>query len=93
MRQPRENEMLCRFGCKTIVSKDLASCEMCCDEAVSLRIARLAPIEAEELIKCEEYTEKLRAARNKAKPQEEAPSEEPLPEAPKKRGRPAKEVA
>lgn len=87
MRQPKDQEMLCKFGCKTIVDKSLGSCEMCCASAVSERAERLAPIIAEAQRKAQEKSERIRA---KMQPAEDAP--EVVEPAPKRRGRPVKEV-
>lgn len=50
---------LCKFGCGTIVSEALPSCEMCCAEAVADREARVAPIHAAEMARNAARTEKL----------------------------------
>lgn len=96
MRQPKNHEMLCKFGCKTIVTKELKSCEMCCALAVSERAERLAPIIAESQRLAEEKSERLRARfEPKSEPTENTPEiaePEIVEPAPKRRGRPAKEV-
>jgi len=83
MRQLRDSEMLCQFGCKTIVEKSLASCEMCCPLAVKAREERLIPI-----IEADRLRAEARDARRKASIEEKAIEEATAP-APKKRGRPA----
>lgn len=61
MRQLRDGETSCKFGCKTIVTVVIASCEMCCEEAIAERNARLAPIKEAELKAAEEKTARVLA--------------------------------
>lgn len=59
--EPNEKQMLCRFGCKTIVDKALRSCEMCCEQAIAERVLRVTPIHEAS----KEQTAKATEARNR----------------------------
>lgn len=75
---------ICKFSvqtkCNTIVDPFLGSCEMCCDEAIAERVARVTPInerekkenEARDKATIEALKAKQAAMQDEAAPQKKA---------------------